>query len=180
MLLSSSILMGFRTVFDARGTRSTHGIARNTHRSFGGQGERDKWGFDCAGANGSRIWPCRKPHKYYRNRTCESSRSRCRCFTEDRSTATSTGSPLGLFGRNLTTILAIGTIALKALENTTFLMAQGLEHRRTRVLEGSRMAVGGGGVAPLWPLRKTTIWHRNMRFYLSFSYFSGKWVGAGP
>ena len=27
------------------------------------------------------------------------------------------------------------------MENTSFLMAEGLEHRKTRVLEGSRMAV---------------------------------------
>ena len=31
----------------------------------------------------------------------------------------------------------------KTLENTTFLMAEGLEHREKRVLEGSRMAVDG-------------------------------------
>ena len=33
------------------------------------------------------------------------------------------------------------------LGNTTFLMAEGLEHCKTRVLEGSRMEFGGGGVA---------------------------------
>ena len=37
-------------------------------------------------------------------------------------------------------------------------MAQGLEHGKTRVLEGSSMAVGGE-CAALWDLRKTTIWH---------------------
>ena len=37
----------------------------------------------------------------------------------------------------------------KTEENTTFLMAQGLEHRKTRVLEGSSMAVGGEGAAAL-------------------------------
>ena len=37
----------------------------------------------------------------------------------------------------------------KTCENTTFLMAEKLEHRKTRVLEGSRMAVGGEGGAPL-------------------------------
>ena len=34
---------------------------------------------------------------------------------------------------------------LKTWENAAFLMAQGLEHRKTRVLEGSSMAVGGEG-----------------------------------
>ena len=68
---------------------------------------------------------------------------------------------------------------LKTWENTTFLMAQGLEHRKTRVLEGSSMVVGGEGAA-LWEPRKTTIWHRNMRFYLGFRYFCEKLVGAGP
>ena len=43
-------------------------------------------------------------------------------------------------------------------------MAEGLEHRKTRVLEGSRMAVGGEGAA-LWPPGKTTIWHAKVRFY---------------
>ena len=61
----------------------------------------------------------------------------------------------------------------------TFFMAQGLKHRKTRVLEGSSMAVGGEG-AGLWGAGKTTIWHRNMRFYLGFRYFHEKLVGAGP
>ena len=47
------------------------------------------------------------------------------------------------------TSLAIGAITPKTLENTTFLIAEGLEYRKTRILEGSRMAVGGGGAAPL-------------------------------
>ena len=45
------------------------------------------------------------------------------------------------------TSLAIGPTTPKTLENTTFLMAEGLEHRKTRVLEGSTMAVGGEGGA---------------------------------
>ena len=53
--------------------------------------------------------------------------------------------------------LAIEAITPKTRENITFLMAQGLEHRKTRILEESRMAVGGEG-AGLWALRKTTIW----------------------
>ena len=36
-----------------------------------------------------------------------------------------------------------------------FLMAQGLEHRKTRVLEGASMAVGGGGAA-VWRWGKHT------------------------
>ena len=45
------------------------------------------------------------------------------------------------------TSLAIGAITAETSENTTFLMAQGLEHRKTRDLEVSSMAVGGGGAA---------------------------------
>ena len=41
--------------------------------------------------------------------------------------------------------LAIGAIAPKAGENMTFLTDQGLKHRKTLVLEGSGLAVGGGG-----------------------------------
>ena len=55
------------------------------------------------------------------------------------------------------TSLAIGVITPKTSENTTFLMVQVLKHRKTRVLEGSRMAVGGEGAA-LWEPGKTTIW----------------------
>ena len=58
-------------------------------------------------------------------------------------------------------------------------MFQGLKRRRTRVLEGSRMAVGGGG-AGLWELGKTTIRQGKVRFYLNFNYFPGRRVGAGP
>ena len=58
-------------------------------------------------------------------------------------------------------------------------MALGLKHRKTRVLEGSRMAVGGGGAA-FWGAGKTTIWHAKVRFYKGFSYFSESEVGAGP
>ena len=45
--------------------------------------------------------------------------------------------------------LAIGGITPKTWENTTFLIAKGLEHRNTRFLEGSSMAVGGEGAAGL-------------------------------
>ena len=58
-------------------------------------------------------------------------------------------------------------------------MAQALEHRKPRVLEGSSMAVGGEG-AGLWRAGKTTIWHAKVRFYQGFSYFSESEVGAGP
>ena len=58
-------------------------------------------------------------------------------------------------------------------------MAQGLKHRKTRVLERSRMAVGGEG-AGLWRAGKTTIWHAKVRFYQGFGYFSESEVGAGP
>ena len=59
-------------------------------------------------------------------------------------------------------------------------MAWGLEHRKTCVLEGSSMAVGGEGGAP-WQLRETTIWLAcKSQFYLGFSFFYEKWVGAGP
>ena len=55
-------------------------------------------------------------------------------------------------------------------------MAQGLEHRKQGVLEGSSMAVGAV-VAALWRLRKTTIWHQNMRFYLVLRIFTkSEWV----
>ena len=58
-------------------------------------------------------------------------------------------------------------------------MAQGLKPRKTRVLERSRMAVGGEG-AGFWRAGKTTIWHAKVRFYQGFSYFSESEVGAGP
>ena len=58
-------------------------------------------------------------------------------------------------------------------------MAQALKHRKTRVLEGSNMAVGGEG-AGLWQLGKTMIWYAQVRFYLGFGYFSESEVGAGP
>ena len=60
-----------------------------------------------------------------------------------------------------------------------FLMALGLKHRKTGVLEGSRMAVGGEG-AGLWEPGKTKIWEAKVRFYQGFSYFSESEVGAGP
>ena len=69
------------------------------------------------------------------------------------------------------TSLAIGAITPKTSENTTFLMAEGLEHRKTRVLEGFRMAVGGGGGA-LWQPGETTSWYAKVKFYLGFSNFS--------
>ena len=50
---------------------------------------------------------------------------------------------------------------------------------KTRVLEGSSMAVGGE-VAGLWPPSKTTIWSAKVRFYQGFSYFSESDVGASP
>ena len=62
------------------------------------------------------------------------------------------GTLLGHFGQprptDHATNLAIGAITPKTSENTTFLMAQGLKHRKTRVLEGSSLAVGGAGAAP--------------------------------
>ena len=58
---------------------------------------------------------------------------------------------------NHATNLAIGAITPKTSENSTFSMALGLKHRKTRVLEGSSMAVGGGGAA-LWEPSKTRIW----------------------
>ena len=58
-------------------------------------------------------------------------------------------------------------------------MAQEHKHRKTRVLEGSSMAVGGEGAA-LWRRGKTTIWHAKVKFYRGFSYFSESEVGAGP
>ena len=58
-------------------------------------------------------------------------------------------------------------------------MALGLKHRKTRVLEGSSLAVGSEGAA-LWRPGKTTIWHAKVRFYQGFSYFSESEVGAGP
>ena len=61
---------------------------------------------------------------------------------------------------------------------TAFLMAWGLEHRKTCVLEGSSMAVGGEGGA-LWEPDKQRS-GRQSKVLLSFSYFSGRWVGAGP
>ena len=47
------------------------------------------------------------------------------------------------------TNLAIGTITPKISEKPMFLIAQVLKHRKTRVLEGSSMAVGGEGAAGL-------------------------------
>ena len=47
------------------------------------------------------------------------------------------------------TNLRIGAVTPEALENMMFLMAQGREHRKTHALEGSIMAVGGEGAAPL-------------------------------
>ena len=58
-------------------------------------------------------------------------------------------------------------------------MAQGLKHRKTRVLEGSSMAVGGEGAAPL-ALRENTHLAAKVRFYQGFSYFSESEVGVGP
>ena len=58
-------------------------------------------------------------------------------------------------------------------------MAQGLEHRKTRVLDRSRMAVGGGGGA-LVALRENTHLAAKVRFYPGVSYFSQSEVGAGP
>ena len=55
------------------------------------------------------------------------------------------------------TSLAIAAITPKTSESTTFLLGQGLKHRKTRVLEGSSMAVGGEGGA-FWGAGKTTIW----------------------
>ena len=52
------------------------------------------------------------------------------------------------------TSLAIGATTPKTSENTAFLMAEGLEHRKTCVLEGSRMAVGSEGAAPCGALVK--------------------------
>ena len=54
-----------------------------------------------------------------------------------------------------------------------------LKHRKTRVLEGSRMAVGGEGAA-LWEPGKTTISQAKLKFYQGFGYFSESEVGAGP
>ena len=58
-------------------------------------------------------------------------------------------------------------------------MAQGLKPRKTRVLEGSRMAVGGGGGA-LVALRENTHLAAKVKFYEGFGYFSESEVGAGP
>ena len=52
------------------------------------------------------------------------------------------------------TSLAIGSIMPKTSENITFLMAQGLKHRKARVLEGSSMAVGSEGAAGVGNLVK--------------------------
>ena len=66
-----------------------------------------------------------------------------------------------------------GPISPKAWENTTILMAQELKHRKARVLEGSSVAVGGGG--------RRALGHLHMRLFLGFSCFSEKWtVGADP
>ena len=51
------------------------------------------------------------------------------------------------------------------------LMAQGLKHRKTCVLDGSSMALGGEGAAPLWRLGKTHIWHAKVMFCFGFTYF---------
>ena len=45
---------------------------------------------------------------------------------------------------------------MKTWENTTFLMAEGLEHRKTRVLEGSRMDVDGWRAGRLLKYRENT------------------------
>ena len=58
-------------------------------------------------------------------------------------------------------------------------MALGLKHHKTRVLEGSSMAVGGERAAPL-ALRENTHLVAKVRFYQGFSYFSESEVGAGP
>ena len=64
-------------------------------------------------------------------------------------------------------------------ENTTFLVAQALKDRKTRVLEGSSLAVGGGGRA-LVALRENTHLAAKVKFYLGCTYFSESGVGAGP
>ena len=94
------------------------------------------------------------------------------------------GTLLGHFGQprptDHATNLAIGAITPKTSENTTFLMALGLKHRKTRVLEGSSLAVASAaGARGLWRAGKTTIWHAKVRFYQGFSYFSESEVGAG-
>ena len=113
-------------------------------------------------------------HKKHKGNTiCEASRSGCRCFTEDCKIITSSGR---LFGSLLIqfrcpgrlhhgTSLAIGAITAKAWGNTTFLMAQWLEHCKIRV-EG------------FWPLRKTTIWLTKVKFYWGLRNFPERWVGS--
>ena len=58
-------------------------------------------------------------------------------------------------------------------------MAQALKHRKTRVLEGSRMEFGGEGGA-LVALRENTHLAEKERFYQGFGYFSKSEAGAGP
>ena len=77
------------------------------------------------------------------------------------------------------TSLPIGAITSQTRENMTLLMAQGLKHRKTCVLEGSRMEIGGGGGAP-WGAGKTAIWHLKVMFYEGSGHFYERSVGAGP
>ena len=76
------------------------------------------------------------------------------------------------------TSLPIRAIAPQTQENMTFLLVKKIQHCKTRVLEGSRRAIGGEGAALLacW---ETHIWYSKVRFYEGFSYFSKREVGAG-